>query len=103
MELEGAYKAIKSNPLLKAGIQIKADLLGDYLSFSRMPHQLLSSLVPLLYCSNSQEVFPDFQPKSGFPYLEPMVVCPALWDDREQILPLLWRTAFQVFEKGCHI
>ena len=26
MELEGAHKATESNPLLKAGIQIKADL-----------------------------------------------------------------------------
>ena len=31
------------------------------------------------------------------------MMCPALWDELEQILPLLYMTAFQVFEKFYHI
>ena len=34
MELEGAYKAIKSNPQLNAGIQTKGDLTDGCLIFS---------------------------------------------------------------------
>ena len=65
--MEGAYKAIESNPLHIARIQLKA-----YLPWS---------LVPLSYCSNSLEVFPDVQPESGFLSLEPIIPCPALWED----------------------
>ena len=40
MNMERAYKAIKSNPLLKAGIQIKADLMESCPIFSQMPPEL---------------------------------------------------------------
>ena len=44
MELEGACKAIKSNPLLNAGIQIKADLT-DGTQFPPFEHSPLPELV----------------------------------------------------------
>ena len=36
MELEGAGKAIKTKPILNAGIQIKADLRDGHLTFFRI-------------------------------------------------------------------
>ena len=64
-------------------------------------HDLPGQVVPLSYCSNSQEVFPDVQPESGFLSLEPIIPCPALWEDEEEILALLGVTTFQVLE-GCY-
>ena len=52
-------------------------------------HGLPGQLVPLPYCSNRQEAFPDVQPESGFLSLEPIIPCPSLWEDREEILALL--------------
>ena len=46
IELEGAYKAIKSNPLLIAGIQIKGDLTGGCPVFSWLPPALERSPPP---------------------------------------------------------
>ena len=59
-------------------------------------HHLPGSLVPLPYRSNSQEVFPDVQLESGFLQLEPIIPCPALWEDREEILAFLCVKTFQV-------
>ena len=46
MKLEGVYKAIKSNPLLNAGFQIKADLTDSCPIFSWMPPVLQRSPAP---------------------------------------------------------
>ena len=62
-------------------------------------HDLPGQLVPLSYCSNSQDIFPDVQPESGFLSLEPLILCPALWEDREEILALLGVTTIQVLEE----
>ena len=65
-------------------------------------HGLPGQLVPLPYCSNSQEAFPDVQPESGFLSLEPIIPCPALWEDQEEMLALLGVRTFQVLEECYH-
>ena len=57
MKLEGVFKAMKSNPLLKAGIEIEADLaeggkifswMSTVLEHSAPPLELMGSTVTLL-------------------------------------------------------
>ncbi|KAF7236623.1 Ribonucleoside-diphosphate reductase large subunit [Varanus komodoensis] len=52
-------------------------------------------LVPLPYCSDSEEALPDAQPESGLLQLERIIPCPALCDQREETLAFLSVAALQ--------
>ncbi|KAF7238183.1 Arylsulfatase G [Varanus komodoensis] len=101
VELEGAMKVIESNFLLLQDTmlhhptQMAVRCLFEYLQSGRA-HHLFRQLVPLLYCSDSEEAFPDVQPESGLSQFELIILCPTFWYQQEEILTFLFVTAYEI-------
>ena len=100
VKLEGAYKAIKSNPLLSAGIQSKHICQVIFFKVSDVG-AFNNSQDNWFHCHTALTVRKFFLIFNR--NLASFDLCPALCDDWEQILPLLCMIAFQIFEKCYHV
>ncbi|KAF7235715.1 Alpha-1-macroglobulin [Varanus komodoensis] len=74
---------MKANPLLLQDTQLHhpTQMAAQFLSECPQcgkAHHLSRQLVPLSYCSGSEEALPDVQPGSGLPQLELIIPCDIL-------------------------
>ncbi|KAF7252737.1 Follicle-stimulating hormone receptor [Varanus komodoensis] len=90
------------NHAFNGTILSELNLSGNY-HLEKLPNEVFQGadgpgylhLIPLLYCCDSEEAFPDVQPASGLSQLELIIPCPTLWHQQEEILTFLFVTAFE--------